>query len=658
MKKRLLLLPLMILLLLLGACSDGKEVPGSTPASATAISEEASAAAETTMESTAAPRITETAEQITETPAEETTEAPAELAAFDPFLYVSVVLEGVQPEGTLHAFYRGPYPLILKQDVFEGLSNGSTVLLEIEPATGFDPSEAGIAIVNSRSLYFIEGLAHRPDDPRELSQDSVRQITALVDADMRESVINSWADPDSFGGLKADEVLLEKTEDGRRLLTVVFQAEVTGDEGFFYYTFAQFDDVVVRSDGSLLSISGTYRSPSSQMSFGRLFGDGFEKNGRFYTGFETKEAALKAAADRTEETKATLLTVGDMLLHASLFPKILQADGSYSYDFVFENMGEIFAGRDLVIANNEAIIGGNEYGMRGYPGFNARTEFGDAEIQAGINVVLHANNHARDLNLVGIRNCLAYWKECHPEMTVLGIHESAEAAAEITVLEVNGIRIALLNYTDGLNGLVVPDDQSYLVDRMDESTWEKVGDDIRRAEELADFTVVFPHWGTEYMLQPNYNQKRWAKWFIENGADLIIGNHPHCPQPVEWVTASNGNQGLCYYSLGNFISNQSRTISCIGEIALVEITKKGGQCYISDCDVDFEITFFTPSCEDHQAIPLAQFTEELARRHAAVSDPKEGEINNNVDYPMSLATIRWITDGIRNHLAEQRDAGK
>ena len=51
-------------------------------------------------------------------------------------------------------------------------------------------------------------------------------------------------------------------------------------------------------------------------------------------------------------------------------------------------------------------------------------------------------------------------------------------------------------------------------------------------------------------------------------------------------------------------------------------------------------------------------TEELARKHAAVSDPKEGEINNNIDYPMSLETIRRITDGIRSHLSEQRDARK
>jgi poly-gamma-glutamate synthesis protein (capsule biosynthesis protein) len=657
----LLLLPLFMMLSLCG-CSDKKKDPQSTPPSVTAPTEAQTSVPETpeesTAESTAASAESESAAEHTETSAEETTEAPAELTAFDPFLYVSVVLEGVEPEGQLHAVYRGPYPLSLKQDTFEGLSNGSTVLLEIEPATGFDPSEAGIRIVNGRSLYFIEGLAHRLADPHELSRESLRRITELVNADILESVQNSWADPDSFCGLVCEDVLLDETEDGRKLMTVVFRADVSGDDGFSYYTYAQFEDVTVRADGSILNLGAAYRSPSSQISFGRLYGDGFEKNGRFYTGFETKEALLKAAADPAEESKATLLTVGDMLLHASLFPKILQPDGSYSYDFVFENMGEIFAGRDLVIANNEAIIGGNEYGMRGYPGFNARTEFGDAEIRAGINVVLHANNHARDLNLVGIRNCLAYWKENHPEMTVLGIHESAEAAAEITVLEVNGIRIALLNYTDGLNGLVVPDDQSYLVDRMDESTWDKVGDDIRRAEELADFIVVFPHWGTEYMLQPNYNQKRWAKWFIENGADLIIGNHPHCPQPVEWVTASNGNQGLCYYSLGNFISNQSRTISCIGEIALVEITKKGGQCYISDCDVDFEITFFTPSCEDHQAIPLTQFTEELARKHAAVSDPKEGEINNNIDYPMSLETIRRITDGIRSHLSEQRDARK
>ena len=298
----LLLLPLFMMLSLCG-CSDKKKDPQSTPPSVTAPTEAQTSVPETpeesTAESTAAPAESKSSAEHTEAAAE-TTEAPAEPAAFDPFPYVSVVLEGVEPEGQLHAVYRGPYPLNLKQDTFEGLSNGSTVLLEIEPATGFDPSEAGIRIVNGRSLYFIEGLAHRLADPHELSRESLRRITELVNADILESVQNSWADPDSFCGLVCEDVLLDETADGRKLTTVVFRADVSGDDGFSYYTYAQFEDVTVRADGSILSLGAAYRSPSSQISFGRLYGDGFEKNGRFYTGFETKEALLKAAADQSK----------------------------------------------------------------------------------------------------------------------------------------------------------------------------------------------------------------------------------------------------------------------------------------------------------------------------------------------------------------------
>ena len=597
------------------------------------------------------------------------------LTDYDPFNYVSVVLEGTQPFGELKARYRGPLPLQLRQDHFSGLKNGDSVLLEMELQESFDPASEGFQLSGTSRLYLIQGLFLMPEKPQDFSRESIRQLSDLAKESYLKTMKADPEQPDHPVRMGTDEVFLIRHDDRHNSVILTFKLCGEEENSVSWYSYVWFDDITVKPDGRMYSQPEACKVPDSLCRFGHIHGEGFEKNGCCYTGFESREKLLEGLAARlregeklvaesgevpvspqpVEKTKATLLTVGDMLLHDSLFPQIRQPDGTYHYDFIFENMKDVFAGHDLVIANNEAIIGGNEYGMRGYPGFNARTEFGDAEIRAGINVVLHSNNHARDMNLSGIRNCLTYWKENHPEMTVLGMHESAEAAADITILEINGIRIAMFNYTYGLNGLVIPDDQSYLVDRMDETTWDKIGAELRRAEEMADFTVVFPHWGTEYMLQPNYSQIRWAKWFIENGADLIIGNHPHCPQPVEWITARNGNQGLCYYSLGNFISNQARTISTIGEIALVEICKEGEDCYISDCDVDFEITWFTPSLTGHKAVPLVMFTEEMAKTHAAVTDLKEGEINNNLAYPMNLETIYRLTDGIRNHLAEQRD---
>ena len=97
----------------------------------------------------------------------------------------------------------------------------------------------------------------------------------------------------------------------------------------------------------------------------------------------------------------------------------------------------------------------------------------------------------------------------------------------------------------------------------------KVCEDIAAAKELADMVIVFPHWGTEYQKTSSSYQKKFALQMTEAGADLIIGTHPHVPQPVEWITAENGNQSLCYYSLGNYVSTQKKALSMLEEMAWV-----------------------------------------------------------------------------------------
>ena len=103
--------------------------------------------------------------------------------------------------------------------------------------------------------------------------------------------------------------------------------------------------------------------------------------------------------------------------------------------------------------------------------------------------------------------------------------------------------------------------------------------DIQRAEELADFTIVCPHWGTEYRLTSDASQEKWTKIFAENGADPILGTHPHVIEPIEWVTdEASEHEMLVYYSLGNFVNWTSGTGEgvanrMVGGMAEVTITK-------------------------------------------------------------------------------------
>lgn len=262
----------------------------------------------------------------------------------------------------------------------------------------------------------------------------------------------------------------------------------------------------------------------------------------------TEENETSAESAPTQPSTISIIMAGDVLLHTPVAESGLLEDASYDFTALFENVKDEVQTADLALVNQEVIIGGTELGVSGYPCFNAPYELGDALIDAGFDVALQATNHALDKGRKGLLNCLAYWNE-HPKMEVLGIHDSAEDAEEIYIYEQDGMKIAILNYTYGTNGIALPEDMPYAVDYLEE---EKVIADIAKAEEMADFTIVCPHWGTEYNLGISAQQEEWTKLFLENGVDLVIGTHPHVIEPLEWVSDEKGNEMLVYYSLGNF----------------------------------------------------------------------------------------------------------
>ena len=159
-------------------------------------------------------------------------------------------------------------------------------------------------------------------------------------------------------------------------------------------------------------------------------------------------------------------------------------DGSFDFAPIFANVKEEVAAADLALVNQEVIIGGEELGISGYPAFNAPYEVADELVDTGFDVICHATNHALDKGKKGLTNCLNYWQENYPDIAVLGIHDSKGDQEEIYVAECNGMRIAILNYTYGTNGIPLPGDMPYAVDLLKES---RVMEDLQRAEEMADF---------------------------------------------------------------------------------------------------------------------------------------------------------------------------
>lgn len=264
---------------------------------------------------------------------------------------------------------------------------------------------------------------------------------------------------------------------------------------------------------------------------------------------------VSAKEIQTDANTFSLMMVGDNLLHKPISESGRRKNGKYNYDFLFTHIKDEAESADAAMINQEVVLGGAKLGISGYPSFNGRYEVGDAIAKAGFNVVLHATNHSLDKGAAGIKNCLKFWRKKHPDIKVTGMNESAKAQNKITYIKKKGICVAILNYTYGTNGIRMPESMPYAVNML---TKKKVARDVRKAKKKADFIVVCPHWGTEYNTGIDASQKRWAKYFLKIGVDLVIGTHPHVIEPVKWMKGKGGRKMLVYYSLGNFVNSTSR----------------------------------------------------------------------------------------------------
>lgn len=367
------------------------------------------------------------------------------------------------------------------------------------------------------------------------------------------------------------------------------------------------------------------------------------------TQLSDKENNKTDEAVKKEGTKLTLIATGDNFMHDSVIESGKQPDGTYNYDYIFKGIKKYLDEADIAVINQASVIGGNELGVAGYPDFNAPEEICDAIKNAGFDVVLMASNRVNSMGTGAIASCIDIWKERAEDIKVLGIKKE-EADSDYAIIEVKGIKIAMLNYTYGLN-TGISADKMYMVNTLgacNEVTGEvsqtilssKVLNQIKTADEAVDFVIVFPCWGNEYEYVPSDIQTRFAEQMIEAGADLIIGTHPHYLEKVEQITADNGNMGLCYYSLGNLISSQNYTGSMLGGLAKVTLAVENGRVVIDEDNTGLipVVTHYTYSgvgdlADMKGVIPFSEYTKELAEEHG-ISE------RGGVDF--SLSELQYI----------------
>ncbi|MDF2586307.1 MAG: hypothetical protein K0S41_148 [Anaerocolumna sp.] len=340
-----------------------------------------------------------------------------------------------------------------------------------------------------------------------------------------------------------------------------------------------------------------------------------------------------------ERKTLTLLAVGDNLIHEQVIESGKQSDGSYNYDHLFSHLKDEISGADIAIINQETILGGSKFPYTGYPVFNSPTEIGDAIIHAGFDVVLQATNHSMDKGFEGIKNTIGYWKD--KNITMVGLNSSKLERETIPIIEKNDIKIALLNYTYGLNGYTLPNDKPYLVNMLDKS---KIKKDIKKAKELADFIIVFPHWGTEYVYEPDNSQKEWTRFFAEEEVDLVIGSHPHVIEPIEWVNGDKNHKMLVYYSLGNYVSYQREAPRMLGGMAKITLEKIDSKVSIIQNGITPIITHYEkPNNYEYGVYRLTDYTKELSLRHGVIDLEKNSIFSLDNAYALATDVLGdWI----------------
>jgi len=288
----------------------------------------------------------------------------------------------------------------------------------------------------------------------------------------------------------------------------------------------------------------------------------------------TENTDIVVETPKKEDTQITMTVIGDIMCHNSQYTDAFDGE-TYDFSYVFEDVKDYISSADIAIGNLETTFAGAKRGYSNYPTFNTPEQLAGNLRDFGIDVVSTSNNHCMDKGYSGLVSTLNFLDEA--EISHTGTSRSAEEQNTVLIKDVNGIKIAFLSFTYGTNGIAVSDERSYSVNFIDE---DLILEQLKLAKEQnPDLICVSMHWGVEYQTKQNSEQEELADLLFKNGADIILGSHPHVLQPMEkrTITLDDGSTktGFVIYSLGNFMSGQTKDRTRNSIILNIELAKSG-----------------------------------------------------------------------------------
>ena len=347
----------------------------------------------------------------------------------------------------------------------------------------------------------------------------------------------------------------------------------------------------------------------------------------------------------------SLSFTGDILIEDALYNWMGKG---YDFKNYFDKVTP-YLKADLVIGNQEVVLGGETLGITGSDyTFNAPEEIAKQLQQIGFDVLTFANNHSYDRGMQGIVNTRKNLKAAGIQTT--GAYEKKEQRDDILVVERNGIRFAILAYTYDTNQWIDAEN-SFAVNHFlneehmfDDRCKKQLARDVQKAKEQADVVIAAMHWGTEFTYEIDAAQRDAAGFLNEQGVDIIIGNHPHCLQRVETLTNAQGKETFVMYSLGNFVSaamgvdrasEQFTNMYEIGGIVQcdVELNTKTGETTVKNKKMIPIVNHFDASYDGFRLLPFSSYTEELAAAHG------QRTVSSDFTYAWLREQLKQLYDG-------------
>ncbi len=326
-----------------------------------------------------------------------------------------------------------------------------------------------------------------------------------------------------------------------------------------------------------------------------------------------------------EETKNTVSChfIGDLLYEKPYYDWIEDDSQDKGY---YDLVRPYLQNDDLSIANLETPIGGKELNISGTGySFNASREIGKQVASLDLEVVSTANNHANDRGNQGIDHTLDFLKE--KDILAVGTYYNQEDRNQGKYMTINGIKFGFVSYTYATNQIVSDQNQAKVAlfnrpsDRkMTQDYKDLLTKEVTQTRENCDILIAMMHWGTEFTYEISKQQEDVSKLLSDLGVDIIIGNHPHCSQTMEWIN----NKTLCMYSLGNFVSadpivdrthQEFKNAYNVSMMVSLDIVKENHQFSIQNINYTPIINYYDQNLENFKLIPYDQYTSQYETTH-------------------------------------------